>query len=422
MLPTSHLVPTNVPPYLPGNRGDGEALLLADAFSEFIEAAGTLESSYRDLQAEVAQLALELAARNRQLEESLRANEQMRLTLVELVDLMPCGVLVLGEEGLLLRMNPEAKRLLALPVEKPAPSNLDEVLAWTGMDLLALSAIEGESEIAFEPIAEDRAQRWMELRTRRVRGAHGGAQTILILVDISAHKQAEQDREAGRRALALAEVAATLAHEVRNPLASLELFLGLLEDEPDRNAEWVKHLRAGLRSLGSTVNNVLAFHGTGRLHLAPLVLQEAIGAAAEFVRPVAMQAGIALRVEPGSGRHTVAGNEAALQQMVLNLVMNAVRHTPAGGSITVSLAESVDGFVRVSVADTGCGIQADQIDSVFTAGWSASGTSSGLGLAVCRRIAAQHGAVLQVASQDGCGARFHMDLPVIASSAEVSKV
>ena len=76
--------------------------------------------------------------------------------------------------------------------------------------------------------------------------------SIWILRDVTANKQAEQEREAARSALALAEVSTILAHEIRNPLASMELFAGLIADDPDQTSQWLSNLRAGIRLLRST--------------------------------------------------------------------------------------------------------------------------------------------------------------------------
>ena len=88
-------------------------------------------------------------------------------------------------------------------------------------------------------------------------------ETIWILRDISDQKRMAAERESARRAHALAEIATVLAHEIRNPLGSMELFTGLLagatSELPEAN-QWVTHLQAGLRSLAATVNNVLQFH------------------------------------------------------------------------------------------------------------------------------------------------------------------
>ena len=390
-----------------------EASMLADAFSDFIAASSRLESSYRDLQVEVAQLSSELAARNAELESSLERNEQMHRALVEVMDSMPCGVLALGADAEVLRMNAEARRLFAFALDEEEPRHLAALSERVSVDLAALCSADSTHEFTVDVSPDDdtpRATRWLALRTRRLReGAHS-ARTILILSDISAHKQAEHDREEGRRSFALAEVAATLAHEIRNPLASLELFVDLLSTEPARTRDWLSHLRAGLRSLSSTVNNVLSFHGAGFLPLRPLLCAETVEAAVAFARPIAEQAGIALTFRSEDTTSRVMANDAALQQVILNLVLNAVRHTPASGTIAVSLERANAGRLRLAVADSGAGIRLEHLPHVFEAGWSANGAGNGLGLAVCQGIAEQHGTTLCVRSVAGQGTTFAMEL------------
>ena len=417
MLPSSHQAPTfPLPPSGLSPKGDGSGAL-AEAFAEFIGVSGKLEQSFRELQGEVAQLNGELAAQNAALEASLRENEGIRLALVDIVDSMPCGVLVLGWEGRVLRMNPEACRLLAIaPPTVAADPALGATLAAVGrdagVDLASLSAIEGESELSL-PAKAQRSERWLQLRTQHLPGKPSGVEAILILSDASAHKQAEQDREAGRQAVALAEVAATLAHEIRNPLTSLELFVSLMEEDPERAGEWLRHLRAGLRTMGGTVNNVLSFHGGAFPLLRPVLLGRAVAEAAEFVRPITDQAGLALVVAGEALPGSVMANEAGLQQILLNLVMNAVRHTGPGGTVSLTLSRPRPTHLRLAVRDNGCGIAADHLGHVFQAGWSAGGERSGLGLAVCQRIAAQCGAVIEAASTPGEGATFLMELPIV---------
>jgi two-component system sensor histidine kinase FlrB len=247
------------------------------------------------------------------------------------------------------------------------------------------------------------------------------AKTILILRDITAQKRAEQEREAGRKAMALAEITTTLAHEIRNPLASLELFAELIEKDDERRGEWISNLRAGIRSLSGTVNNVLSFHGNGSLALAPVSLCEVIGNAIQFIQPLADQAAVSLDWQTGHDETQVMGNASALQQVVLNLVSNAIRHTPAGGNVTVSLRieqsdainkQNGDQVIIAEFSDTGCGIRTDQIDRIFEPGFSGSGDTSGLGLAVCERIMKQHGGRISATNCAQSGARFTLHFPV----------
>jgi two-component system sensor histidine kinase FlrB len=416
------------------------ASLLADAFSEFIAAAARLEGSYAELQGQVAHLSLELAERNAALNASLAENERMRLALQQIVDSMPCGVLVLENDGALSMINPEGMRLLDLAplqiqgqarTKKQAHRNsLGAISTHAGIDLASFVADEripdGEQEFS---VAGPAGKRWIEVRNRRlythddIAGSEAAgrraSQTILILRDVTAHKQAEQERERGRRATALAEVAAMLAHEIRNPLASMELFAGLLGESESvsrsqgSERQWISHMHAGIRSLSGTVNNVLSFHGAGFPALTPVSLASAIGSSVEFVRPIADQSGVALEFTAEPGETLVLGNASGLQQVVLNLVSNAVRHTPKGGRVRVSVHTPEPGCARIEFADTGSGIRAEQLAEIFRPGFSGSGNTSGLGLAVCGQIVRQHGGQMRVSSKLGSGTTFYVELPTL---------
>ncbi len=455
MLPSSHLEPIIAPPASlrsegqidaqvldlqvdesrqPRNGETGEvemqaknAQLLAGEFSEFILAASKLENSYRALQEEVSALGLELSERNAALNTSLKENEQMRLALQQIVDSMPCGVLVLDRDGEISTINPESVRLLSLDAARfgaGSGMNLRQISACSGVNLEASYENTSGSDSGLEFCVRDGDEkRWIEVRNRRLfhpaEGGEAPAQTILILRDITAQKRSEQEREAGRKAMALAEITTILAHEIRNPLASLELFAELIEDDDEHRGEWISNLRAGIRSLSGTVNNVLSFHGSRSLKLAPVSLPAVIANAVQFARPLADQAAVTLECQFGEDQTQVMGNESALQQVFLNLVSNAIRHTPPGGSVTVALRpeRAANGqeseFVVAEFCDTGCGIRPDQIDHIFEPGFSGSGDTSGLGLAVCQRIMKQHGGRISASNGIHSGAQFTLYFPVL---------
>jgi signal transduction histidine kinase len=237
---------------------------------------------------------------------------------------------------------------------------------------------------------------------------------VLIVRDITSQRRLEGDREKSRNLVALAEMAALLAHEIRNPLASLELFTSLIEEAPSDATEYISHLRAGIRSLSATVNNVLQFHGAGTLPLAPLKLGEILRGAVEFVRPLAGQKQIELSFADYLKGMIVRGNESAIQQLVLNLALNSFRHTAAGGSlrITASPVHADDRLLaKTEFVDNGCGIAPDVLSRLFEPGFSFTGQTPGLGLAVCRRLIDQHGGTLEIRSEPGKGTAAEVLLP-----------
>ena len=244
-------------------------------------------------------------------------------------------------------------------------------------------------------------------------------QVILTCRDTTAHKDAEQERENSRNLVALAEMATVLAHEVRNPLGSLELLVGLLAGDSGLNEDskqCIQHLQAGVRSLSAVVNNVLRFHSEGTSNLQPTRLSEALRSAVNFVQPLARQSGVVLNQQLTLGEIEIAADASELQQMILNLVCNALRHTPAGGSIKVAARPETKGenlVAVVEVSDTGSGIRAEDLPRIFDPGFTTSRQSPGLGLTVCQRIVEQHRGTITAYSQPGEGTMFLMEFPVL---------
>jgi two-component system sensor histidine kinase FlrB len=419
MLPGSHAVPIN------DKNLDSlhSPRLLADAFSEFISAASLLQVSYRDLQKEVAHLGFELAERNAALTKSLGENDRIRGALQQIIDSMPCGVLVLDTAETVVTINPEGRRLLDLG---SAPvGNLRELSAVSRVSFESL--LKG-AEDHFEQelcLSSATGKRWLAIGNRKLSYARASQlsanesmplHSIWILRDITANKQAEQEREAARSAMALAEISTILAHEIRNPLASMELFAGLIAEDRGQTAQWISHLRAGIRLLSGTVNNVLSIHGGSNPHLVPVHLTACMQSGVEFVQPIAEQAGVLLTFVSEDDGLTILGSENVLWQIVLNLICNAIRHTAPGGMIKVSTqGVQRDGRMRalVEVRDTGCGIAEHLLERIFDTGFSLSGDTPGLGLAVCKRLMMSHDGEIRVTSRVNCGSTFQLEFPIL---------
>jgi len=399
---------------------------LADAFATFIAAADRLERSHWQLHSEVSQLRAQLEERNRALASSLAENDRMRVALRQILDALPCGVAVLetAREEIVL-LNPEAQRLLEIPADRvpvwtdiPAPvrAMLDPVRcqAWRQGD---------EHDFFFE--GEGSKSRCVTVRysttDSNVTGETVPASTRVILTcrDTTNNKEAEKERETSRNLVALAEVATVLAHEIRNPLGSLELLAGLLACDSqlsEDSKQCIQHLQAGVRSLSATVNNVLRFHSQGPSNLQPTQLAEALRSAVNFVHPLARQAGLRLMFQHTLGETVIAADPSELQQVILNLVCNALRNTAAGGLITISAQVEARGGQQIAVmevADTGKGIRAEHIPHVFEPGFTTNRQSPGLGLTVCQRIIEQHQGTIRVRSQPGKGTTFHMEFPAL---------
>jgi hypothetical protein len=245
---------------------------LTRAFTTFTQAAGSLEKSYLQLQGEVARLHQELRRANAELEKTLEENARVRTYLARVLESLPCGILVVNGEGRTQIINPEARRLLGVssgwsPDEQnPLPAGLQKLF-----DKVPANSFFSEREWAAPETPSHRSIGI--LRANVSEASDGAGDTILILRDISEQQRVASERESAQRSRALAEVAAVLAHEIRNPLGSMELFAGLLSDataQMPETRQWVNHLQAGLRALSSTQKRRGEMHAAERYRVGAL--------------------------------------------------------------------------------------------------------------------------------------------------------
>ena len=387
---------------------------LARAFETFANAADSLERSYAQLQSEVLRLRFELERTNRDLAVSHEENARMRTYLAQVLESLPCGVVVTDSVGRMRMMNPEARRLLCHGQDEPA---LPSYVLQRALDSAGRKRPE-EQEWELGP-AEDR--RTIGLSCAVLGEGESRTDSVLLLRNATEERRRIAEREAARRKESLAEMAALLAHEIRNPLGSLELFAGLLADaatdRPDLR-RWTDHVQAGLRSLSATVNNVLQFHTQPHPQLVPVNLGRLIRDSVEFLRPLARQAGLRIDIQNALGEIEVPGDAHRLQQVFFNLALNAFRAMTLGGVLSVRLQwnelERLD-EVRVDFEDTGRGISAPSIAKIFEPGFTTNAGSPGLGLAVCKTVIEQHRGAIRVTSNAGQGTTFSLILPRVGA-------
>jgi nitrogen fixation/metabolism regulation signal transduction histidine kinase len=435
-LPTPKGLPTTPVALLESpetSREESEKFLLR-AFRSFGEAAESLERSYGELRSEVARLRGELEQSNAGLAKSLEENRRMRAHLDRILEGLPCGVLVAKPDGAVSLINPEGRRLLGLI---QATENVDgfesqSLVPGELRDLFERSRLEpGEQEHCIRDGSG--GEHWLAVRHAAVKDADhacnndntnnedgsGGADcvSIFILRDVSDARRLVRERDKLRREQALAEMSAILAHEIRNPLGSLELFAGLLAGAglSDECRQWVEQVQAGLRTLAATVNNVLHFHSLPAPERAPTDLGQLLDWAGGFLVPMARQARVELCLRNHLHGVWFDADRYRLEQVLLNLVLNALRAMPGGGWVEISghrIHHGDAAAAAISVSDTGPGVVAGNVTKIFEPGFSTRPGSPGLGLAVCRKIVEQHGGWLVAASRSGVGASFTLTFPL----------
>ena len=397
---------------------------LERAFRTFTDAADSLEKSYGQLHDEVERLRFELERSNHELATSLADNAQMKTYLTRVLESLPCGVIVVDRRGDVRMANPVARVLMGYshsatktPLSAQQPGGILPEALKTLLNKVTTEDSAPETECEWQTPHGIRTMGLACAVMGEGEALGSSSHSVFILRDITEEKRQASEREIARRRESLAEMATLLAHEIRNPLGSLELFAGLLADaaseQPDLR-RWTDHVQAGLRSLSATVNNVLQFHSEPKPHRTPVNLGRLMRESVEFLRPLARQAGLRIDLQNGLGELEIAADGHRLQQVFFNLALNAFRAMNVGGTLTVKLEwQDHERFseVRVEFQDTGRGIVPEHLEKIFEPGFTTHAGNPGIGLAVCRTVITQHGGALSVRSLAGKGTTFSIVLP-----------
>ena len=381
---------------------------LTRAFADFSRHSVSMESAFHALKERVEQVDADLHRANCRLAASLARSRRDRRTLHNLLANLSCGVAILADDGSVRFTNDAARRLARIEGEPAAGRRLPGVLGRTVETLTAGMSGGATTGRHTVTLAGGRGRdRIIEIMVSRT-----GDELLVLLDDATSRRQLEDKHARATRLEAMGRMAAEVAHEVRNPLGSVELFAGLLAEEVKDDAaqtEMAQMILIGTRSIAAVVGNMLSF---ARSFPAPRAVVDLGGVAKDAVRlasAVARARGIDLRALTRQAPPLV-GDAELLQQIILNLVQNAVDACETGGRVRVRVF-AARGGVALSVTDTGCGIADEDIDRIFDPFYTARPGGTGLGLAVVHRQVEHHGGRIDVRSRPGRGSRFLVIFP-----------
>jgi PAS domain S-box-containing protein len=267
----------------------------------------------------------------------------------------------------------------------------------------------------------------------------GTAYTRGFIVDVTARREAEMERDAILARLQAQneelravdrlkdEFVALVSHELRTPLTSIRGYLELMMDDTnltDEQAHFMRTIDRNAVRLQRVVGDLLflAQVEAGKLSLEhePLDVNDVVADALDAAQPSARSKSIELTAET-QRLPIIAGDRARVSQVLDNFVSNAIKFTPSGGRVLVTTSACSDG-IEVQVADTGCGVPADELPRLFQrfyrthAATAQAIPGTGLGLAIARAIVEGHGGRIDVESEEGAGTTFRFRLPVAAAS------
>lgn len=342
------------------------------------------------------------------------ANEYVR----NIVATIQSGVVAVDATGRVTMVNPTAERLIGRVAEelqaRPA-TDLPDTLATLLTGTLADGNARTEPEIALPGPLTGHPVICTTSPLHDAAGAVVGA--VAVFSDLTPLKQLESERRRAERLAYFEMFAASIAHEIRNPLVAIKTFAQLV---PRRHSEErfledfsrvvtrefgrIERLLERLRALSRPSDGAHQ-----RLDIRAPILE-----AVEFLQAAFDEKRVGLALDLGREPRLIVGDHGEIEQLVINLLMNAHESTPPGGSVTIELLAGPD-QVTMSVADTGAGIPPDRLEQIFDPFFTTRQRGSGLGLTICSAIAAAHRAKLRAVNRPGGGAILLVEFPGAAA-------
>ncbi len=261
-----------------------------------------------------------------------------------------------------------------------------------------------------------------------VHAAHRLEQTHTSLRGEVARLRAElasKDRELERRRrlAAIGELAAGVAHEVRNPLGAISLYSGLLRNacsEQRAAVELIEKIERGVTAIDRVVRDTLAL-APSRGQFQRVSIKELIDRCADVCQPVLSRANVALHLRAPDASLHVPADEDGLQRVLVNLITNAADASPPGAAIEVSATALDELWIELTVADRGGGIPEAALEKLFDPFFTTKAHGTGLGLSIAFRLVEAHGGRLRAANRPEGGAEFTVTLPTAANPASAAE-
>jgi two-component system sensor histidine kinase PilS (NtrC family) len=371
--------------------------------------SGSVADSLRSAGARLEQASTEIA--------DLQALNQ------HVIDSLPSGLITTDTRRIILTFNRGAESITGLQARSAIGRSIADVLQLPpavveSLDKDGPGPVARREEFAYET-GDGRGRIDIGLSATHLETPGGRAGLLFSFQDVTDIKQLEREAAIRQRLAAVGEMAAGIAHEIRNPLASMSGSIQILRQELTLTSEQDQLMDIVLREserLNSTIRSFLAYARPQRFQIARFDVRRVLNDAALLLRnSTEAGEGHAIDVEAPAGELWYDADEGQIRQIVWNLATNGLRAMPGGGRLVLSAAREADGEgVVIAVRDHGVGIAPEALDGLFQPFHGSFAKGSGLGLAIVHRIVTDYNGEIRVSSQPGAGTTVSVHLPARA--------
>jgi two-component system sensor histidine kinase FlrB len=382
--------------------------LLLDAFNTFKEASSTLENSYRVLKTRAEGLDIELKEKNN--------------FLTSIMEGLPVGVLVIDDFGVISTLNNAASLILDESEEslisrpfKDAFKAQDGTCAIELTEANLVSKKPGDEQVIIK--TKGREKKTITINATMLRNLQRERTGYLVVIrDISEVKRLREAAQRDKRLSAMGEMAASIAHQIRNPLGSIELFASLLSDELSEDVEnqkFAKEIINATRTLNTAMSNMLLFANTSKPRKSKVALDEFLLDIQGVFHFLMVDNPINFEVINDAPGLSVDMDSELMKQAILNLMKNGADAACGGADPTVKLwIRCSDSNLQINVTDNGSGIAEADLDKVFNPFFTSKPKGTGLGLTVVTNIVNSHGGFIEIENTSENGTTFSVSLPL----------
>jgi len=402
-----------------------ESLSLHRSFGQFDQATTRLQDAFTGLEKKYESINKELDYKNLELKKVLAEKERINNYLQNILESLTTGVIVADLEGTITMMNRCAETFTGFSRESAEGGNLESLFECD---------FPSDSEAIFCDGDFGKKRRLngriLEIFSSAVKAKNGtGIGKVIVLRDITRVEQLKKMVKRTEKYATMGETAASIAHEIRNPLGSIELFASLLmKDLKDSKVrERASHIIHSVRDMNNKISNLLLFANDQKSLMKKINIHKALKEIMLFSREIIEKGNILLTVQYANADPIIAGNEEMLKQVYLNVILNALQAMPTGGGLTIE-THIFDGDgeggahrgsqVEIRFMDNGCGIPTESVKKIFDPLFTMKEKGMGLGLAIVHNIVDMHGGSIEVENNKGEGTIFTITFPLIASGYE----